>query len=131
MNKVAAKIINTLLLASLLASYRDDAEDTNEYVYTIVSNNVDQLTKSNARVMKNVIKLGKNGKLTLIAGRRSHYSHRSHYSGRRSRCSSFHSVLEYTIGERTLTEGMYGSDVDMLVSILQGKGFKTNRIKKH
>ena len=97
----------------------NDVEDTNGYVYSVGNENDEQfVTNKRKSVIKNVIKL--NGKFTLIAGHRSHNSHRSHYSGR-SRCSSFRSPLELVLSDRTVTTGMYGADVDMLVTILGSK----------
>ena len=100
----------------------NDIEDTNDDVYGVGNENDEQsVTNQRKSVIKNVIKLNGNGKFTLIAGHRSHYSHHSHYSGR-SRCSSFRSPLELVLGDRTVSKGMYGADVDMLATIfgLQG-----------
>ena len=99
----------------------NEIEDTNDDVYSVGNENDEQsVTNKRKSVIKNVIKL--NGKFTLIAGHRSHYSHRSHFSGRRSRCSSFRFPLELVLGDRTVSKGMYGADVDMLATIfgLQG-----------
>ena len=101
----------------------NDIEDTNDDVYSVGNENDEQsVTNKRKSVIKNVIKLNGNGKFTLIAGHRSHYSHRSHFSGRRSRCSSFRFPLELVLGDRTVSKGMYGADVDMLATILDSKG---------
>lgn len=109
-------------MASVFSISGNDVKDTNDYVYSVGNENDEQsVTNKRKSVIKNVIKLNGNGKFTLIAGHRSHYSHCSHYSGR-SRCSSFRSPLELVLGDRTVSKGMYGADVDMLATILNSKG---------
>ena len=123
MNRIASNIIKSLLVASVFSISGNDVEDTNDYMYTVGNNDDEQaVTSKKKSVIKNIIKLNGNGKFTLIAGHRSHYSHLSHYSGRRSRCTSFRSPMEMVLGDRAILKGMYGADIDMLAAILDSKG---------
>lgn len=128
MNNKASKIINTLLLSALLSISGKDEQDTNEYLYYVEPDSNTTIISPKSKIIKNVFKLGKNGKVKLIVGHRSHSSHRSHYSSR-SRCSTIHSPLKYVLGDRELKEGMYGSDVDMLVAVLKSQGIILDNIK--
>ena len=116
MNRITSNIIKSLLVASVFSISGNDVEDTNDYMYTVGNNDDEQaVTSKKKSVIKNVIKLNGNGKFTLIAGR-------SHYSGRRSRCTSFRSPMEMVLGDRAILKGMYGADIDMLAAILDSKG---------
>ena len=76
MNKIASNMIKSLLVASVFSISGNDVEDTNDYMYTVGNNDDEQtVTSKKKSIIKNVIKLNGNGKFTLIAGHRSHYSH--------------------------------------------------------
>lgn len=105
-------------------------------------------------VYRNVLAIKKNGELREIAGHRSHSSHRSHYSSRGGHASHYsHSshyssststhysssssasssyvapkktYKDYSLGDRTITRGLYGSDVDNLVTLLVAKRYLKN-----
>ena len=122
-----------------------------------LTNDPEKVDKAKTKVWKNVYKLKSDGSEKLIAGHRSHYSHRSsrgggHYShsssSSRSRpsystssggsnyssgssSSTASSVYkpaaktykDYSLGERTISRGTYGSDVDQLVTKLVQKQY--------
>ncbi len=104
-----------------------------------------EVSKGQQPIVKNVYKIMRNGDSKLIAGHRSHSSHRSHRSSRgghysHSSSSSRHyshssssygsgsrssvytppakTAGDYSLGDRTLSTGIHGSDVDQLVSYL-------------
>ncbi len=128
------------------------------------------------KVYKNVLKLKRNGEPQLIAGHRSHSSHRSSGGGHYSHSSSSHrshsshrssgggshyshsssssyrssgsgssssrssvytppakTYKDYSLGDRALSSGLYGSDVDELITHLTNKYYlrPTNLIKKN
>lgn len=125
------------------------------------------------KVYKNVLKLKRNGEPQLIAGHRSHSSHRSGGGGHYSHSSSSHrshsshrssgggshyshsssssyrssgsgststvytapakTYKDYSLGDRALSSGLYGSDVDQLVTHLTNKYYlrPVNLIKKN
>lgn len=101
------------------------------------------LSNSKIKIIKNFYKFKRNGEATLIAAHRSHRSHSSHRSsrgGHYSHSSSSHyshssssygsgggssvytpspkTANDYSLGDRTLSNGIYGADVDQLVSYL-------------
>ena len=103
-------------------------------------------SKGQLPIMKNVYKIMRSGEAKMIMAHRSHVSHRSHSSHRSSRgghyshSSSSHyshssssygsgnrssiythtakTAGDYSLGDRTLSTGIYGSDVDQLVQYL-------------
>lgn len=99
-----------------------------------------EVSKGKQPLVKNVYKILRNGEPKLIAGHRSHSSHRSSRGGHYSHSSSSHyshssssygsgsrssvytapakTAGDYTLGDRTLTSGIHGSDVDQLVPYL-------------
>lgn len=104
-----------------------------------------EVSKGQQPIVKNVYKILRNGDAKLIAGHRSHSSHRSHRSSRgghysHSSSSSRHyshssssygggssssvytppakTAGDYSLGDRTLSTGIHGSDVDQLVPYL-------------
>lgn len=106
-----------------------------------------EVSKGKNPIIKNVYSIMRNGDARLIAAHRSHSSHRSHRSsrgGHYSHSSSSHyshssssygsgssssssssvytppkkTAGDYTLGDRTLTSGLHGSDVDQLVPYL-------------
>ena len=106
-----------------------------------------EVSKGQQPIVKNVYKIMRNGDAKLIAGHRSHSSHRSHRSSRgghysHSSSSSRHyshssssssygsgsrssvytppakTAGDYSLGDRTLSTGIHGSDVDQLVTYL-------------
>ena len=102
-------------------------------------------TSLKSKVQKNVLKMGQNGDVKLIASHRSHRSHSSHRSsssgGYRSSGSSYRSssssssslytkpatpaktIATYQLGDRTLKEGVYGNDVTLLTNLLVSKKY--------
>lgn len=102
--------------------------------------------KGQQPLVKNIYKIMRSGDVKLIAGHRSHSSHRSSRGGHYSHSSSSHSSHRsssggssnsngsgrssstyttptksagtYALGDRTLSFGIYGSDVDQLVLYL-------------
>lgn len=102
-----------------------------------------EVSKGQQPIVKNVYKIMRNGDAKLIAGHRSHSSHRSHRSsrgGHYSHSSSTHyshssssygsgsrssvytppakTAGDYSLGDRTLSTGIHGADVDQLVPYL-------------
>lgn len=104
-----------------------------------------EVSKGQQSLVKNIYRIMRNGDAKLIAGHRSHSSHRSHRSSRgghysHSSSSSRHyshssssygsgrsssvytppvkTAGDYTLGDRTLSSGIHGSDVDQLVPYL-------------
>ena len=114
-----------------------------------------EVSKGQQPLVKNIYKIMRNGDAKLIAGHRSHSSHRSsrggHYSHSSSSSHRSHSshrssgggshyshssssygsgssssvytppvktAGDYTLGDRTLSSGIHGSDVDQLVPYL-------------
>ncbi len=104
-----------------------------------------EVSKGQQSLVKNIYRIMSNGDAKLIAGHRSHSSHRSHRSSRgghysHSSSSSRHyshssssygsgssssvytppvkTAGDYTLGDRTLSSGIHGSDVDQLVPYL-------------
>lgn len=106
--------------------------------------NAFEVSKSTQKIVKNVYKILRTGGVKLIAGHRSHSSHRSHRSSRGghyshssstysapsssshkssgSTSSSYTSVKtagDYSLGDRTLSAGIYGADVNLVVHYLK------------
>lgn len=104
-----------------------------------------EASKGQLPIVKNVYKIMRNGNAKLIAGHRSHSSHRSHRSSRGGHYSHSSSSYrhyshssssygsgnrssvytppaktagDYSLGDRTLSAGIHGSDVDQLVPYL-------------
>ena len=122
----------------------------------------DQMGEIKRKVLKNVVKVSPSGRLSMVDGHRSHSSHRSHYSSRSghgshsSHYSSSHTShysssvsslysppsttpkktaktpATYSLGDRTIKNGIYGADVDKLVNLLVSNYYlkKTSFSKK-
>lgn len=148
MKKTSKKIIKSLLLSAALALISNNnvnAEDSPTKTLSLegLDNDKLELEKGKNPVMNNVYKIRRDGDLQLIAAHRSHRSHSSHRSHRsssygssyggsyRSSSSSYGSSSSssrttapaktpatYTLGDRTLKNGLYGADIDMLVPYL-------------
>ena len=145
MNK-SKQIIKTLLLSATVAlfhgSAKADTKKKNSLDYDLPNGDgSSEISKGQQKIVKDVYKIMRNGDAKLIAAHRSHRSHSSHRSsrgGHYSHSSSSHyshssssygsgSALytpppktagDYTLGDRPLSAGIHGSDVDQLVPYL-------------
>lgn len=131
MNKISKKVIGALLLTSVLSISFKDEENTELYDYGLDDSPSDNISKkSKGAIVKNLLQFKGDSQYRLIARHRSHYSHRSHRSGG-SRCSKIIIPSEAILGDRLLTKGVFGADVEMLVSLLKSKQIiDDNRIEK-
>ena len=145
MKSKSKKIIKTLLLSATVALLHNAAKaDTKKAIYIDLnpgsSNNgiSSQVSPGRQSIIRNVYKNMRTWSAKLIASHRSHSSHRSHNSHRSSRgghysqssSGSYRSgsssvytppaktAGDYTLGDRTLSSGIHGSDVDQLVPYL-------------
>lgn len=148
MNKSSKRILKSILLSSVFSLI-----GTNSNAAPIASEanneNIDEkdiLKSLSNKIQKNVLKMGHNGEVKLIAGHRSHRSHSSHRSssgGGYSSGSSYRSsgsssstytkpavpatpaktAATYELGDRILREGVYGNDVTALVNLLVTKNY--------
>lgn len=147
MGKIRNKILRSILLSSVMSFIGTTAEaaPVNTNLDNNNSDDQDVLNRLKNKVQKNVLKMGSNGDVKLIAAHRSHRSHSSHRSsssgGYRSSGSSYRSssssssslyskpttpaktVATYQLGDRTLKEGVYGNDVTSLVNLLVTKKY--------
>lgn len=147
MGKIRNKILRSILLSSVMSFIGTNVEAAPVNVNMDNNNNDDQdvLNSLKNKVQKNVLKMGRNGDVKLIAAHRSHRSHSSHRSsssgGYRSSGSSYRSssssssslyskpatptktIATYQLGDRTLKEGVYGNDVTSLVNLLVSKKY--------
>lgn len=147
MGKIRNKILRSILLSSVMSFIGTNAEaaPVNTNLDNNNSDDQDVLNSLKNKVQKNVLKMGSNGDVKLIAAHRSHRSHSSHRSsssgGYRSSGSSYRSssssssslyskpatpaktVATYQLGDRTLKEGVYGNDVTSLVNLLVTKKY--------
>lgn len=147
MGKIRNKILRSILLSSVMSFIGTNAEaaPVNTNLDNNNSDDQDVLNSLKNKVQKNVLKMGTNGDVKLIAAHRSHRSHSSHRSsssgGYRSSGSSYRSssssssslyskpatpaktVATYQLGDRTLKEGVYGNDVTSLVNLLVTKKY--------
>ena len=110
-----------------------------------------EISKGQLPIMKNVYKIMRSGDSKMIMAHRSHSSHRSHRSsrgGHYSHSSSSHyshssssygsgsrssiyatpakTAGDYSLGDRTLSTGIHGSDVDALIIKLSAAGYLHN-----
>lgn len=160
MKNKSKKIIKTLLLSATVALFhgavKADAKKSLSLDLDLGLPNggaSPEVSKGQQPIVRNVYKIMKNGNAKLIAGHRSHSSHRSsrggHYShssssshrshsSHRSSSGSSHyspssssyrssssvhtapvkTAGDYTLGDRILSSGIHGSDVDQLVLYL-------------
>lgn len=162
MKSKSKKIIKTLLLSATVALFhgatKADAKKSLSLDLDLGLPNggaSPEVSKGQQPLVKNIYKIMRNGDAKLIAGHRSHSSHRSsrggHYSHSSSSNHRSHSshrssgggshyshssssygsgssssvytpqaktAGDYTLGDRTLSSGIHGSDVDQLVSYL-------------
>lgn len=157
------KIIKTLMLSATVALFHGASKADAKTNFSLdldlgLSNGgaSPEVSKTPQPIVKNVYKIMRNGDAKLIAGHRSHSSHRSsgggHYSHSSSSSHRSHSshrssgggshyshssssygsgggyssssysapktAGDYTLGDRTLSSGIHGSDVDALVPYL-------------
>ena len=162
MKNKSKKIIKTLLLSATVALFHGTAKADVKKSFSL---DLDlglpnggaspEVSKGQQPIVKNVYKIMRNGDAKLIAGHRSHSSHRSsrggHYSHSSSSSHRSHSshrssgggshyshssssygsgsrssvytppaktAGDYSLGDRTLSTGIHGSDVDQLVPYL-------------
>lgn len=143
MNKSSKKIIKSLLLSAaftLLHGQNANAESKPALSLSFdgLDDNNQELQKGKNPILNNVYKILRNGDVSLIAAHRSHSSHRSHRSHSSHRSGSSHyshssssysggsttytapkkTPATYSIGDRTLKQGVHGADVNQLVSYL-------------
>lgn len=141
MKNNAKKIIRTILLSATVslfhASAKADAKKCLSFDLDLGLGNggaSPEVSKGKQPIVRNVYKILRNGDSKLIAGHRSHSSHRSSRGGHYSHSSSSHyshssstssvytapkkTAGDYTLGDRTLSSGIHGSDVDQLVPYL-------------
>lgn len=148
MKNKSKKIIKTLLLSATVALFHGSAKaDTKKNLYLdfdLPNGDVSsEISKRQQKIVKDVYKIMRNGDAKLIAAHRSHRSHSSHRSsrgGHYSHSSSSHyshssssygsgsrssiytppakTAGDYSLGDRTLSSGIHGSDVDQLVPYL-------------
>lgn len=148
MKNKSKQIIKTLLLSATVALFHGSAKaDTkkNPSLDFDLPNGdgSSEISKGQQKIVKDVYKIMRNGDAKLIARHRSHRSHSSHRSsrgGHYSHSSSSHyshssssygsgsrssiytppakTAGDYSLGDRTLSTGIHGSDVDQLVSYL-------------
>ena len=148
MKNKSKQIIKTLLLSATVALFHGSAKaDTkkNPSLDFDLPNGdgSSEISKGQQKIVKDVYKIMRNGDAKLIAAHRSHRSHSSHRSsrgGHYSHSSSSHyshssssygsgsrssiytppakTAGDYSLGDRTLSTGIHGSDVDQLVSYL-------------
>jgi hypothetical protein len=159
MNKSAKNIIRALLLSATVALSNQAKADNDPKPLSLDlgfgPDNADiETEKDKQKVIRNIYKIQRNGDYKLIAGHRSHYSHRSSRSGHYSHSSSSHvshyshrsantgshyshsssssygggrssssvapakTPASYSLGDRSLSNGVYGNDVDELIPYL-------------
>ena len=148
MKNRSKKIIRTLLLSATVALFHGSAKaDTKKTLSLDFDLHNDdgssEISKGQQKIVKDVYKIMRNGDAKLIAAHRSHRSHSSHRSsrgGHYSHSSSSHyshssssygsgsrssvytpppkTAGDYSLGDRTLSTGIHGSDVDQLVPYL-------------
>ncbi len=162
MKSKSSKIIKTLLLSATVALFHGSAKADVKKDFSLDldlglgNGGVNpEVSKGKQPLVKNVYKILRNGDAKLIAGHRSHSSHRSsrggHYSHSSSSSHRSHSshrssgggshyshssssygsssrssvytppaktAGDYSLGDRTLSSGIHGSDVDALVPYL-------------
>lgn len=138
MKNKSKKIIKTILLSATVALFHGSAKADAKKSFALDldlglgnGGNSSEVSKGKQPIVKNVYKILRNGQPKLIAGHRSHSSHRSSRSGHYSHSSSSHyshssssytppkkTAGDYSLGDRTITSGIHGSDVDALVPYL-------------
>lgn len=144
MKSKSKKLIKTLLLSATVALFHGAAKaDAKKSLSPDLDLGLGnggaspEVSRGKQPLVKNVYKILRNGEPKLIAGHRSHSSHRSSRGGHYSHSSSSHyshssssyssgstytapkkTAGDYTLGDRTLTSGLHGSDVDQLVPYL-------------
>lgn len=162
MKNKSKKIIRTLLLSATVALLHGSAKADSKKTLSLDldlglgnGNASPEVSKGPQPIVKNMYKILRSGDVKLIAGHRSHSSHRSsrggHYSHSSSSSHRSHSshrssgggshyshssstygsgsrssvytpppktAGDYSLGDRTLSTGIHGSDVDQLVPYL-------------
>ena len=148
MKNRSKKLIRTLLLSATVALFhgftKADTKKTLSLDFDLPNDDgSSEISKGQQKIVKNVYKIMRNGDAKLIAAHRSHRSHSSHRSsrgGHYSHSSSSHyshssssygsgsqssvytppakTAGDYSLGDRTLSTGIHGSDVDQLVTYL-------------
>ncbi|MCR4560070.1 MAG: peptidoglycan-binding protein [Bacteroidales bacterium] len=160
MNKTAKNIFKSLLLSSLMSLVHTNAKaDKTANLPDLGFNpdDGDEVQKVKDLLTRNVIKVSPTGRIYEVKGHRSHQSHRSHTSSRGGHSSHYSSShysstssgtssnrinaaysapktktpADYSFGDRTIKNGVYGADVDFLIDLLVKKNyFKQSQCKK-
>lgn len=160
MKNKAKKLIRNILIGAVASLYSTNTQAKESATVSFLDNLNDDDKKDavNAlknKIFRNVLQITKKGDIKLIAGHRSHMSHRSgggggggHYShashfssyggGGGHNSHSSHSSSSYTptvsrpapktyktysLGDRTLRNGLYGKDVSELTTLLISKQY--------
>lgn len=136
------KIIKTLLVSATVALFHGSAKAEVKKNFSLDPDlgfgnggASPEVSKGKQPIVKNVYKILRSGETKLIAGHRSHRSHSSHRSSRGGHYSHSSSSYgsgssspvytptvktagDYTLGDRNLSSGIHGSDVDQLIPYL-------------
>lgn len=149
MKPKSKKLIKAMLVSAIFSILPANSEAKEISPVYLDDDKDDLLNTLKAPVWHSVMKVCSNGNLTSVESHRSHSSHRSHRSSRSgygshyssshssrysstvttkstpsSSVSSFYSSPSknyntYSLGDRILSQGMYGKDVDVLVCLLK------------
>ena len=154
MNKTSRRIIKSLLASAVLSLFHSESKAEVPILPSLDdlgNSNAEELDIMKQKVFKHVIKLKPDGTMIGVDSHRSHSSHRSSRSGHSSHYSSSHyssshyssssgtasglystpkpaakTYKTYSLGDRTLKRGLYGKDVNELVSKLQSNYYLRN-----
>jgi len=128
MKKLSKKIIKSLMVSaafSLLGTTAQAGDETSANITETNDGHIDEHNKIlKTKIFHNILKISPTGRVYAVDSHRSHRSHSSHRSSRYSSATSPKAVAQvkeyetYSLGDRILTKGMYGKDVNELVGKL-------------